>query len=241
MIHAIKRQHLSFEAEQRLSNVPFAQPMKQELGVVCLTIFALFQKCNQLKHLRWKFMAPDLALGLGALFLFRFEDSMADEVTKHFQASSTHLTVLFRVDNFVAWLQSLIEWLMGAPGGLKLNKPLNTALGKLFISHLALWRSLHLCFKILRSIETVLLDFMSVVAPTAIQKAQSIRAALHRFRRDHDSTGNELRDSIKPNMYAQTVGRQADVKSVVAFLQADNAITKQTPFFDVQTVSLLFE
>ncbi|KHJ43532.1 hypothetical protein D918_06442 [Trichuris suis] len=52
MIHAIKRQHLSFEAEQRLSNVPFAQPMKQELGVVCLTIFALFQKCNQLKHLR---------------------------------------------------------------------------------------------------------------------------------------------------------------------------------------------
>uniref|UniRef100_A0A5S6QX38 Phosphatidylinositol N-acetylglucosaminyltransferase subunit Q n=1 Tax=Trichuris muris TaxID=70415 RepID=A0A5S6QX38_TRIMR len=109
--------------------------MKAEIGVVCLTVSALFQKWNQLKNLRWKYIMIDLVLGLGMFLLIRFEDSMSNEVTEYFQ-------------NFVAWLQSLIEWLMGAPGGLKLNKPLNTALGKLFISHLALWR-----------------NFMSVVAP----------------------------------------------------------------------------
>ncbi|CDW53860.1 Gpi1 and Mito carr domain containing protein [Trichuris trichiura] len=98
--------HVAPSVELRLLNNSLAEQMKEELGIVCLTIFALFQKWNQLKHLR------------------------------------------LQAHDFVAWLQSLIEWLMGAPGGLKLNKPLNTALGKLFISHLALWR-----------------NFMSVVAP----------------------------------------------------------------------------
>ena len=39
------------------------------------------------------------------------------------------------------FVESLIEWLMGVPIGLKLNKPLSTVLGKFFIYHLYLWKT----------------------------------------------------------------------------------------------------
>nr|SVE76577.1 EOG090X0BA1 [Daphnia longispina] len=38
-------------------------------------------------------------------------------------------------------LQVLIEWLMGVPVGLKLNRPLSTVLGKFFLYHLYLWKT----------------------------------------------------------------------------------------------------
>jgi phosphatidylinositol glycan class Q protein len=38
-------------------------------------------------------------------------------------------------------LQLLIEWLMGVPVGLKLNRPLSTVLGKFFLYHLYLWKT----------------------------------------------------------------------------------------------------
>jgi len=43
--------------------------------------------------------------------------------------------------NFIDWLQALIEWLMGNPAGLKLNRPLNETLGKFFLYHIYLWRT----------------------------------------------------------------------------------------------------
>nr|SVE75949.1 EOG090X0BA1 [Daphnia hispanica] len=39
------------------------------------------------------------------------------------------------------YLQLLIEWLMGVPVGLKLNRPLSTVLGKFFLYHLYLWKT----------------------------------------------------------------------------------------------------
>lgn len=38
-------------------------------------------------------------------------------------------------------LTSLINWLMGVPAGLKLNKPLNDFLGRFFMYHIYLWNS----------------------------------------------------------------------------------------------------
>lgn len=38
-------------------------------------------------------------------------------------------------------LQSLLHWLMGIPAGLKLNVPLNTALGHFFLYHIYLWKT----------------------------------------------------------------------------------------------------
>ncbi|XP_076329942.1 phosphatidylinositol glycan anchor biosynthesis class Q [Tachypleus tridentatus] len=38
-------------------------------------------------------------------------------------------------------LQELIFWLMGVPAGLKLNKPLNDALGHFFMYHIYLWKT----------------------------------------------------------------------------------------------------
>nr|SVE73749.1 EOG090X0BA1 [Daphnia atkinsoni] len=39
------------------------------------------------------------------------------------------------------YLQLLIEWLMGVPVGLKLNRPLSNVLGKFFLYHLYLWKT----------------------------------------------------------------------------------------------------
>ncbi|KAG8184906.1 hypothetical protein JTE90_017761 [Oedothorax gibbosus] len=41
----------------------------------------------------------------------------------------------------VSGLKSLIIWLMGAPAGLKLNIPLNSALGHFFLYHIYLWEA----------------------------------------------------------------------------------------------------
>ncbi|KFM74484.1 Phosphatidylinositol N-acetylglucosaminyltransferase subunit Q, partial [Stegodyphus mimosarum] len=49
--------------------------------------------------------------------------------------------VIKRTDNVVASLHQLINWLMGFPGGLKLNIPLNSALGHFFLYHIYLWES----------------------------------------------------------------------------------------------------
>ncbi len=46
-----------------------------------------------------------------------------------------------KLDMFISWLQRVIEWLMGNPAGLKLNRPLNQTLGHFFLYHIYLWRS----------------------------------------------------------------------------------------------------
>ncbi|XP_035228892.1 phosphatidylinositol N-acetylglucosaminyltransferase subunit Q-like isoform X2 [Stegodyphus dumicola] len=49
--------------------------------------------------------------------------------------------VIKRTDNVVTGLHQLINWLMGFPGGLKLNIPLNSALGHFFLYHIYLWET----------------------------------------------------------------------------------------------------
>ncbi|CAN8008139.1 unnamed protein product [Ixodes pacificus] len=44
-------------------------------------------------------------------------------------------------ETVVQHLQDLVEWLMGAPAGLKLNAPLNNALGRFFLYHISLWET----------------------------------------------------------------------------------------------------
>ncbi|XP_015924144.1 phosphatidylinositol N-acetylglucosaminyltransferase subunit Q isoform X2 [Parasteatoda tepidariorum] len=44
-------------------------------------------------------------------------------------------------NNIVNGLQKLIFWLMGVPAGLKLNIPLNSALGHFFLYHIYLWEA----------------------------------------------------------------------------------------------------
>ncbi|KAH7942954.1 hypothetical protein HPB52_002729 [Rhipicephalus sanguineus] len=44
-------------------------------------------------------------------------------------------------ETVVQHLQTLIQWLMGAPAGLKLNTALNNALGRFFLYHISLWKT----------------------------------------------------------------------------------------------------
>ena len=44
-------------------------------------------------------------------------------------------------DLVVHGLRRLINWLMGAPAGLKLNSVLSHSLGKFFLYHIHLWRT----------------------------------------------------------------------------------------------------
>ncbi|KAF8794769.1 Phosphatidylinositol like protein [Argiope bruennichi] len=48
---------------------------------------------------------------------------------------------LEQTNNLVSNLQKLIHWLMGVPAGLKLNIPLNSALGHFFLYHIYLWEA----------------------------------------------------------------------------------------------------
>ncbi|XP_054707533.1 phosphatidylinositol N-acetylglucosaminyltransferase subunit Q-like isoform X2 [Uloborus diversus] len=50
-------------------------------------------------------------------------------------------TTIQKTHDVVNNLQSLINWLMGFPAGLKLNAPLNNALGQFFLYHIFLWES----------------------------------------------------------------------------------------------------
>ena len=51
------------------------------------------------------------------------------------------ITILIVIQVIAFNLQLLIEWLMGVPVGLKLNRPLSTVLGKFFLYHLYLWKT----------------------------------------------------------------------------------------------------
>ena len=42
-------------------------------------------------------------------------------------------------------LTQIINWLMGVPVGLKLNRPLNDFLGRFFMYHIYLWNSKLFC------------------------------------------------------------------------------------------------
>ncbi|UYV80397.1 PIGQ [Cordylochernes scorpioides] len=48
---------------------------------------------------------------------------------------------LVAIGMVVGLLKSLIWWLMGVPAGLKLNRPLNRALGHFFLYHIHLWKT----------------------------------------------------------------------------------------------------
>lgn len=50
-------------------------------------------------------------------------------------------TALENTNIIVNELQLLLHWLMGIPAGLKLNLPLNTALGHFFLYHIYLWKT----------------------------------------------------------------------------------------------------
>nr|SVE74373.1 EOG090X0BA1 [Daphnia barbata] len=76
-------------------------------------------------------MIIDLILGFCFVKMFHSFGG-ANEVLEKFLES-----VKVIADN----LQLLIEWLMGVPVGLKLNRPLSTVLGKFFLYHLYLWKT----------------------------------------------------------------------------------------------------
>ena len=58
----------------------------------------------------------------------------------YWTALETYLSA-FRLQTLMDSLTSLINWLMGVPAGLKLNKPLNDFLGRFFMYHIYLWNS----------------------------------------------------------------------------------------------------
>lgn len=50
-----------------------------------------------------------------------------------------YIYIILNLQKVVESLKNLIQWLMGAPAGLKLNYPFNNMLGKFFLYHIHLW------------------------------------------------------------------------------------------------------
>ncbi|KRY14041.1 Phosphatidylinositol N-acetylglucosaminyltransferase subunit Q [Trichinella patagoniensis] len=87
---------------------------------------AVCAKLDQIYNKRWSYLLIDFLVGL-SLFLMMRNATFVNRFAENCEI-------------YIMLIQRLIEWLMGAPGGLKLNKPLNTALGSFFIYHITLWR-----------------------------------------------------------------------------------------------------
>lgn len=60
--------------------------------------------------------------------------------------SSLHGLVSLCLQHVAEELQDLLQWLMGAPAGLKMNRALDQVLGRFFLYHIHLWISKWNCF-----------------------------------------------------------------------------------------------
>ncbi|CAG2118254.1 unnamed protein product, partial [Medioppia subpectinata] len=75
---------------------------------------------------------------------------------------------LTHTDSLVNEVQSLLNLLMGMPAGLKLNRPLNTALGQFFLYHIYLWKTYMIIIKPLFAITVETLVYCGVLGFTCI-------------------------------------------------------------------------
>ncbi len=87
-----------------------------------------------------------------------------------FYSSPSHWldVALKHTDNLVNEVQSLLNLLMGMPAGLKLNRPLNTALGQFFLYHIYLWKTYMIIIKPLFAITVETLVYCGVFGFTCI-------------------------------------------------------------------------
>ncbi|KRZ57186.1 Phosphate carrier protein, mitochondrial [Trichinella nativa] len=117
MIRMIKDGYINIINELRKINFLFKRILLYD---------AVCAKLDQIYNKRWSYLLIDFLVGL-SLFLMMRNATFVNRFAENCEI-------------YIMWIQRLIEWLMGAPGGLKLNKPLNTALGSFFIYHITLWR-----------------------------------------------------------------------------------------------------
>ncbi|OUC44291.1 hypothetical protein D917_02217, partial [Trichinella nativa] len=117
MIRMVKDGYINIINELRKINFLFKRILLYD---------AVCAKFDQIYNKRWSYLLIDFLVGL-SLFLMMRNATFVNRFAENCEI-------------YIMWIQRLIEWLMGAPGGLKLNKPLNTALGSFFIYHITLWR-----------------------------------------------------------------------------------------------------
>jgi hypothetical protein len=79
--------------------------------------------------LYWLEIVTANAMGVGHFFL-----NMLAEIFDSKQ-------MFYFLKELMAFLSSIIAWLMNVPGGLKLNKQLTEFLGRFFMYHIYLWNS----------------------------------------------------------------------------------------------------
>jgi len=92
-------------------------------------VATMSQKCSRVHNLRLKSLFADILLGvLIYALLISHQNTLND-------------ALFLWTDHFIAWLKSIIGWLMGNPAGLKLNQPLNTMMGNFFLYHIYLWET----------------------------------------------------------------------------------------------------
>ncbi|KRY14043.1 Phosphate carrier protein, mitochondrial, partial [Trichinella patagoniensis] len=107
MIRMIKDGYINIVNELRKINFLFKRILLYD---------AVCAKLDQIYNKRWSYLLIDFLVGL-SLFLMMRNATFVNRFAENCEI-------------YIMLIQRLIEWLMGAPGGLKLNKPLNTALGR---------------------------------------------------------------------------------------------------------------
>lgn len=125
-----------------------------------------FEIIKGMKHKRISMSAGNILLSVAMDILF----GILITLILIFYSSPSHWlnVAMEQTDNLVNEVDTLLNKLMEMPVGLKLNRPLNTALGQFFLYHIYLWKTYMIIIKPLFVISVETLVFCGVFGLTCI-------------------------------------------------------------------------
>ncbi|CAF1291277.1 unnamed protein product [Adineta ricciae] len=105
--------------------------LAQNIYGMYLTVQQIKGNCFQLRRrANLGYLLANMFVGFLCSFLlfqnFEFNDSISSEISS-------------QIKQLTVWIKSIIEWLMHAPAGLKLNQPLVDFLARFYFYHIYLW------------------------------------------------------------------------------------------------------
>ncbi|CAG0889697.1 unnamed protein product [Darwinula stevensoni] len=128
-----------------VSQGPFEQLLKEQSPVICSFFCQLYSKVRQLSSAMRDLTGRFRIRGINFVACTALDVMMGYWIVQYLQNLFTERDLLdfflLCADSVVSYLQNVLNWIMGVPVGLKLNAPLNSALGNFFLYHIYLWKT----------------------------------------------------------------------------------------------------
>ncbi|CAF3969262.1 unnamed protein product [Rotaria sordida] len=89
-----------------------------------------FVRCSGTRHANIGYLLANIFIGILCSFIFFRNFDLYQLISNE---------ILIQTENLTTWIKSIIEWLLHAPAGLKLNQPLVDFLARFYFYHIYLW------------------------------------------------------------------------------------------------------